>query len=38
MIDKIERFVENETDVTHRGSGMDSVLDKLHSSIFHDGI
>ena len=23
MIDKIERFVENETDVTHRGSGTD---------------
>lgn len=24
MIDKIERFVENETDVSHRGSGTDS--------------
>lgn len=23
MIDKIERFVENETDVSHRGSGTD---------------
>ena len=23
MIDKIERFVENETDVSHRGSGAD---------------